>query len=83
MPEALKCVKELFKDSTDSPLAGLEVYTNFFVTDFDCENNHDHVTSLKVYNEIVKKHEVAGRQSFFHGHQRASLDFTQYTFKFS
>ena len=79
MPKALECANEIFKDSTDSPLAALEAYTNYFVKDFDCEHGPKDKVYLDFYDGVVEKHEVTGRQTFFHGYQRVALDFTKFT----
>ena len=82
MPEALKCTKELFKDSSDAPIEGLVNFTNYFVKDFDCEvgNPKKYESALELYDQITDKAEkVDERQSFFHGYQRTALDFTKFT----
>ena len=84
MPEALKCTKELFKDTSDTPIEGLVNFTNYFVKEFDCKavnrNSDKDAMTLVIYDDITEKKEKANeRQSFFHGYQRAALDFTKFT----
>ena len=84
MPKALECTKELFKESSDTPIEGLVNFTNYFVKVFNCKAvNRDSVRdemTLVLYDEITEKKEKANeRQSFFHGYQRAALDFTKFT----
>ena len=84
MPEALKCTKELFKDSSDTPIEGLVNFTNYFVKEFDCKavnrNSLRDKIALMLFDQITEKAEKAyERQSFFHGYQRAALDFTKFT----
>ena len=84
MPEALKCTKELFKDSSDTPIEGLVNFTNYFVKAFDCKegNPEQYESARHLYDEITEKEEkVNERQSLFHGYQRAALDFTKFTQK--
>lgn len=80
MPEALKCAKKLFEDDE---LTGLIGFTDYFINEFDC-NAYLRVgikdtATLEFYYHIVDHWEKKERQSFFHGFQRAALDFTRYT----
>ena len=80
MPEALKCTKELFKDSSDAPIEGLVNFTNYFVRVFDCKagNPKKYESALEFYDDITDKEENGyERQSLFHGYQRVALDFTK------
>ena len=80
MPEAIKCTKELFKDSSDTPIEGLVNFTNYFVKKFDCGNPDSYLLAEYLYDQITEKEEKAyERQSLFDGYQRVALDFTKYT----
>ena len=82
VPEAIKCTKELFKDSSDTPIEGLVNFTSFFVKVFDCKavnrSSLRDKTALNLHNKVTKKHETNKRQSFFHGYQEAALEFTKF-----
>ena len=81
MPEAIKCTKELFKDSSDTPIEGLVNFTNYFVKVFDCEavnrNSLRDQKALEHHNKVAMKKITNERRSFFHGYQQAALDFTK------
>ena len=60
MADALKCVNELFKDSSDS-IEGLVNFTNYFVKEFDCEAvSRSEIKELRVlnlYDDVTEKKE--------------------------
>ena len=81
MVEALDCTKKIFENDQDEPLLGLNAFTNFFVTAYDCKEEDRGViwdiVLLLIFEGLTHTSEFSGRQSFFHGYQQTVKYFTE------
>lgn len=79
MKQAIECSKKIFENDQDEPLLGLISFTNFFVAEYDCEEDDRSPVKesalLLMYQGLADTSLWPGRQTFFHGYQQAVKDF--------